>query len=775
MRSTQSGSINVVPHNGTLCRMEENYETVYKIAICSCEDASHHVLAFARNELIFMQRLFSILDTESRGLVGRDKVREFTTQRCPVFWRRDDDLRKLRPRKQDFYSIDDSPTFDEIWDAVVACSQIVVDCNPLHCELGLEAWMVFCRFIALAQYLEAKRRFSARHLQQTMTNSRNAPRGSEVVMIDVPPPEPPLSLTLEQMKAYEQRNHSPLPLPELDLDHSLLAVHDSVRRAGSDQSNGRVKIDLFGYSQHPGFNLEFAVTFTRPKKRNTIDVDQTVVCRSMVDMKWLDDTVTSHKALGGTLCGRILPPFPTTGNRTILPTFRTDDSLLNSSLKNTSGAIAVAAAGVGKIRNVAKSFFGSYFDFGNSKPSSRSSGPTGQNSPSLKMAARQLTGSKVVPESYYNPNSHDAQARKLERYLNYLLDHPALSTSFPLNAILTVRLSNVQLIALFTISHRFKTVQASQSGVEAAKKSLEECSKASKELKDQTPHLDDGGEPSAPLWSASGSNESSHPPNLTWVRTAAQAAMALRVHGMLETTGMPSASARLQHASLPSFGKTKHGSTWEDDSGGEQIENTPNDDNISTASTGQGFEEGVVQIQSELNSEVNIDPMDDSYDLLPLPVPAPERRILTVGNTNNPASTNVDSRFHYGSMADLDYIPFESHDDESKSVVLGNMLVDDNIDKLREVIGSVDTTITRCLSSSGAIGKTRQERLKVQLDVMRGLDSWEGFRGQFVSQRALLRGISGMSQSRDIYEESDFILVDGKNVVCLFTTNDRIH
>ena len=39
---------------------------------------------------------------------------------------------------------------------------------------------------------------------------------------------------------------------------------------------------------------------------------------------------------------------------------------------------------------------------------------------------------------YYNPNSPAGQARHLERYLNYLLEHPALSTSFPLNTILKV-------------------------------------------------------------------------------------------------------------------------------------------------------------------------------------------------------------------------------------------------------------------------------------------------------------------------------------------------
>merc|ERR1712151_1245418 len=39
--------------------------------------------------------------------------------------------------------------------------------------------------------------------------------------------------------------------------------------------------------------------------------------------------------------------------------------------------------------------------------------------------------------------------------------------------------------------------------------------------------------------------------NLSWVRTAAQAAMALKLHGILDATGYASASARLQHASLP--------------------------------------------------------------------------------------------------------------------------------------------------------------------------------------------------------------------------------
>ena len=232
---------------------------------------------------------------------------------------------------------------------------------------------------------------------------------------------------------------------------------------------------------------------------------------------------------------------------------------------------------------------------------------------------------------------------------------------------------------------------------------------------------------------------------------------------------MPSASARLQHASLPSFGKAKQGSTWEEESERHHVDQS-HDDRSSTATTGQSFEEGVVRVESELNSEMNFEQSDDWYDLLPLPVPAPERRILTVGNAPSTSSAKVDPLFHYGSVADLDLAKFESRGEDSRSAVLGNMVVDENIGKLSEVIRSVDHTLSRCLNSSGGIGKARRERLRVQLEVIRGLDSWAGLRGQFVSQRALLRGVDGMAQSREIYEESDLILIDGKYIFFLSLT-----
>lgn len=445
-----------VPHRGSLARVEDTQHAatyVIPIAIISAgAGTTTHELCYTYGEFEFAQRLFSILDTESRGLVDRGTLKEFVTLRCPVLWRRDDDLRRLGLSFGDENSADaESPTFDEVWKAVALCSQ--TNAMPrdssviLTWELGVEGLMVFCRFIALAQYLEAKRRFSARHLQQTMRH-RNG--GSEVVVVDVPPPEPPMPLSPEQLAKYEQQSKAPLPLPELDLDHSLLAAHDSARRRPTaSRSEGSVKITLFGSSfssrllpsastsTHATSNLEFTVAYT---KRSSSD--QVIVRRSMADMKWLDDTFASHKVLGGTLCGRILPPFPSAGQRVLSSHFQNDDSMLNSSIKSTGGAIAAAAASVGRFRNVmTKSIFG-----GHGVPGSMSALESGEQSVGAVSASQRAKSKKpsvslAIPESYYNPNSPSGKARQLERYLNYLLEHPALSTSFPLNTILKVSLS----------------------------------------------------------------------------------------------------------------------------------------------------------------------------------------------------------------------------------------------------------------------------------------------------------------------------------------------
>ena len=102
-------------------------------------------------------------------------------------------------------------------------------------------------------------------------------------------------------------------------------------------------------------------------------------------------------------------------------------------------------------------------------------------------------------------------------------------------------------------------------------------------------------------------------PNLAWVRTAAQAAVALQLHGILETTGLPSASARLQHASLPNFNNSRS-SGWVDDDGEKLVANDSEENVESTVV--DSFEEGVLHVQDELASDRILDQGDgEGYDL----------------------------------------------------------------------------------------------------------------------------------------------------------------
>lgn len=77
-----------------------------------------------------------------------------------------------------------------------------------------------------------------------------------------------------------------------------------------------------------------------------------------------------------------------------------------------------------------------------SRDKEKASGSSASNTSSLKQKVTSSTGLSLslrgFPETYYNPNSPICKARQLERYLNYLLEHPALSSSFPLNAVLQV-------------------------------------------------------------------------------------------------------------------------------------------------------------------------------------------------------------------------------------------------------------------------------------------------------------------------------------------------
>lgn len=479
-----------VPHKGMLCRFEDNNNTAgeettttsYAIAIHDQMNNTAHELCFHAAEFEFISRLFAILDTESANIIHKNVIARFVTTRCPVISKRDEDVRSIsrETQQQQSSSSSSTTTFDEIWNSVIQCSrrETVSSESDARVEfLGLEGWMVLCRFVALAQYLEAKRRFSARHLQQTMRH-RNSPRGSEVVVVDVPPPEPPVPITPAILIAYERDHQTCLPLPELDLDHSLLAAHDlhainhnkrqvvlHSPKGASSSSSSCVKLALFGSEHHQkgisssalaslssppsSSTLEFAVTYTRG------GVDDIVVRRSMDDIKWLNETFVSHRKLGCTLSGRILPPFPSKTHHT------TFDESSYSSLKSTAGgAIHAATAGVGRIRDVAKSLIGSYVATTESttETSSLVTTTTTSANTSTNIQAKKLSNKKnkrknlSLPEDYYNPNSPLGKARRVERYLNYLLEHPALSSSFPLFAMLTVRFTRSSSVFLVVVS-----------------------------------------------------------------------------------------------------------------------------------------------------------------------------------------------------------------------------------------------------------------------------------------------------------------------------------
>ena len=394
-------------------------------------------------------------------------------------------------------------TFEEVWYTVVSTSfpsnaNVNVNTNPHqlnqmveHAELSLEGWMLFCRLIALAQYQEAKSRFSAKHLQQ--------PNNFEMIMVELPPPTPPPPLNLQALLELEQSNHhnnnnhhghhhghasnsgdgshshtnlpaiASLPLPELDLNHCLIAAHDIPYTAATSSTSSTfhtkhsqhsqlsqqqqptsvITVTLFGASSsserkkdghmhmihgdnvHHGSSsnsndittsdsllhtgeMEFVVTTVdhvhndahnihhspynhhhNPHNHNHNHHSQVKVKRTMQDMEWLRETFAAHQRLGGTLCGRILPPFPSDHSHYQLP--------------KGGGVSGVVGSGVIMAMHSLQKF--------------------------TNMSMSMTWGKK---EQKWEHVQGIQKAKELERCLNYFMEHPALRTSFPLNAILKV-------------------------------------------------------------------------------------------------------------------------------------------------------------------------------------------------------------------------------------------------------------------------------------------------------------------------------------------------
>eukprot|EP00588_Corethron_pennatum_P003403 CAMPEP_0194293256 /NCGR_PEP_ID=MMETSP0169-20130528/47522_1 /TAXON_ID=218684 /ORGANISM="Corethron pennatum, Strain L29A3" /LENGTH=661 /DNA_ID=CAMNT_0039041705 /DNA_START=153 /DNA_END=2135 /DNA_ORIENTATION=+ len=552
----------VLPFRDALVR--STTDDGYSIAIPSgC--GSVHVMKFDARSHGQLSALFRVVDAGVRGSLSRDEVYRFVSIRCPVFLRRD-------------ASLSEGASFDEAWCAVSSAGTDGGH-NPRRVEFGAEAWMVFCRVVSLAQYQEARQRF---------LRGRDGDGNGDGPAVGLPP------LSVSALAVHEVAR-GPLPPPELDLNHCLLAAYNSdggppaaalvtnvsvsAIEAGAcdgsvvsggggvaveERPRGRVRMSgLPGMGGPPrlGSDAAFAITVTvggsrgedhfPRRRRGANDVgagELVVVRRTLADFEWLHTELSDQQALGQTLCGRIVPqPFPRKRHA------RYSSPYPPSGRKNSRPAVVVQNSTVGGLlRSILP---GAVARLAGVRPADREDAPRA-------------------------PSEHVARAAWLERHASYLAGHPAFATSFPLNALL----------------------RSSRTGLDAAASALVELRHASTLWPERgatvsAGALDPTAYPAADL--------AVHP-SFTWIRSAAQAAVYLRLYGMLDAAGMSSASVRLQHASLPTFTF----SSWRGGDGGaadgDRVEARP----PPRASTPSSYGEGARQVSSELDADT------DGYDLV---------------------------------------------------------------------------------------------------------------------------------------------------------------
>uniref|UniRef100_A0A7S3Q170 Uncharacterized protein n=2 Tax=Chaetoceros debilis TaxID=122233 RepID=A0A7S3Q170_9STRA len=820
-------NLEYVPHRGSLCKVKQLTKKVEKnsspaVEVNSLESSidlyaitiqvtrddgmcvdmrttagtGTHELHFKSEQYSFMENLFSILDTESTGIVNKVTLQEFVMLRCPVFKRRDYDILQYQKNRDNCKTADnclygtvphsrdgdidctDSEflSFELVWKAVISCALETDSSIDYRSDttdtIGIEAWMIFCRFISLAQYLDAKRRFSGRHLQTLQnrqisgTDLEEEDQEQELIIVDLPPLEKPTPLDVYALLDYEYatRGKGGIPLPELDLDHSYISLHDESKKlrlketafngiARQVQITARPVVEVSVFGNEHDINkatgnylsvneLEFIIRFAPSNEDMSNCENVVIVRRSFKDLEWLHHTFESHKNLGGTLCGRILPPFPSK----IVPTSSSvDDSGYGTgsslgSIANSSNrtAVAVASAGVGMVSSAAKTaktlFWGGLSSSKNiSTPvvsvvkkaiKSRGLGPSSLSTTS-KVVPTTLTIAYSKQNSFLKKSTNTAgsKAKQLERYLNYFLGHPALSSSFPLNLIL----------------------KASQSGLEAARKILDDQSQKSSSisvyLEKSSPERDVVSSYYSLLQYLPTPTQTT---NLEWVRTAAQAALVLKVHGLLETAGYQSSSTTLQHASLPQFSSPKAGGSRDsnesiNDGDGRDVTRGSDDnnrlENVGRTSSRAKFDDDKYEC--------------DGFDILPENIPISERSALCAGSSfaGNKDCTDEHLKPPLTPINVREKADRDLYGVSDKCTSLGDIEVERDIERLRDLLQKVDKGFAMSYKALGTIGEKRHARAQLQINILRGVDSWEGMRGKILAQRSLLNGVNCLEEA----------------------------
>lgn len=698
-------------------------------------------LIFTKSQLDTMQRLFLVLDTENKGFVTFQQVEEFVHVRCPVVRRRDYAL-MIQTQHLEKNSVEPPVgTLLESWCAITHSGLSREEISLLGAPetsnaeyaysvsqmtaLGLEGWMILLRFISFCQYHEAKQLFSAKRL------------GSNMVVVDVPRDPAVIPLTMEFLLLFEHKfdyrkvlngekkpksgEHGKVktqsessgppqycpPMPELDLNHSgiaaqedpnLLAAVGTVRLPAP-----RVNIDAMGSYSDAAWKagkVDLNLTLTSTNiMRNRLGVgaalmstsiecttSSTTVRRSLEDLQWLNDTFLVHKKLGGTLCGRILPPFlPDDSNSLAVDIYPTD-------MTSTSSVFSY-------VRSVGKTVLG-----------------TIQKNTGLSSFGSSGTSSRKNSDSF-GSMTQECRLKRLNRCTNYLLEHSGLQSSFPLNSFL----------------------KASKTGLEATKRIVDESkSNAAISVRNRESGVtsspagaEKGGSNTSDHNSQENPSEASSYVSLNWIRHAAQAAVTLKVHGILNATGMSTYSAKLQHASLPDFDYHQSYRGTSQNIHPTHLKANPTNPQAHS----KGFDGNAAEIQSGFESKVTSVEcgLDDEYDLLPAP-------------------NQVRGSFYEES--DFAEIPDQLSNDlgsenDPKSV-------DNTINKLRCVIASVDEHLSRCAAFHDKISEAARARINLHFNIIRAFDSNSFDEDAYnavdvaMDEQSFLRGITEMERSHEI-------------------------
>jgi hypothetical protein len=542
------------------------------------------------------------------------------------------------------------------------------------------------------------------------------------------------------------------PMPELDLNHSGISandanaspnIYDSPATADKQISDFVTVESIGSFSEafwHSG-KVELLLTVTSttypiqqlPQQgaaalMSTAGTSTTAtyqVRRTLDDILWLHNTLLAHKKLGGTLCGRILPSFQDSTSR-ILSESVSRDSSTSSLLKRTTGSRDTSTSATSSVASSNSTGLWSYCkSFGKSF--------VGTILPTSSVTRNGLTQGRTSADSISIQN---LKLQRLERYLNYLLSHSGYRSSFPLNSLLktsktgleaTKRLLLETMTPASYISNDAKLSASNRTGCYDEKVGVEQASYKSFTSNSSSNNLN------LPQCSNSGNNSNIMSRNFEWVRTAAQAAMALQVHGFLNATGMSSYSTRLQHASLPDLDYHQR----------YRGEYNPYSQPPSSGSGNWGSVNSTTFVESTL---------DDDYDLLPTLTDQNSRFLYDDMSHSNSSTLATTNRVALSCSPDGLANGLFFLKEEEDSAAASNM--DATIEKLRDTIGSVDECMKKSYKSFEKTAMAATSRADIHLHIVHLLDTIPGYRVESnngccfltMDEQSYLRGVTDIER-----------------------------